>query len=444
MLLNNHLMLNCEEKLVVNGIWPSKASLKAAVIADGVSDSTDRRYWRVTRSSKEYLSLTCCFANECKCPAVLRASRSSRIPGRPWVVREIQLCHGDQCKGKTPKKFFGTDYIKSVLPAEALSASSSDVAKLLQEKSGLNVARRTITRLQKNSKPKTELMGQILMNFIRLNPGSRCAFDDHNIRVIIGTSIRSFPYLQPVLISSKIQIKDGCYLMVVSALDGNNNEIPLCFSLTPSNSEQDYLLNGLREVFVDQIYINNLIDNMKTSNDCILNTNWCEVSNTSVEILTYIFNTLSTIFNTRNNQYKDMNGLLVDWVVKDCLWRKEVTKDSTCYGHYPIYSFVENEKHTINLQQRTCTCGKYQEHGIPCIHAIAVISQYYKDKYECFTDRAFYVDSLRSVYQNGIISVGNSQNKKGYRKTCRDSSDEYPTKRRLRSPMDSTVVDNSI
>jgi hypothetical protein len=51
-------------------------------------------------------------------------------------------------------------------------------------------------------------------------------------------------------------------------------------------------------------------------------------------------------------------------------WNTETEAEVTLYN---VKTY--DQRHTIDLQKRVCTCRVYQVSGKPCIHALAFISQ---------------------------------------------------------------------
>ena len=437
-------MLNLEQKLEVNGIWQTKSALKAAVIATGIQNPDDKRYWRVTRSSKEYLSLTCCFASECSCPAILRASRSSKLQGNPWIIREVCLTHSDDCKGKTPKKFFGTDFIKSVLPPDALTSSCADVAKIVQEKSGLNVAKRTITRIQKGSKQKNEYVSQILMEFVRKNPGSSASYMDNMVRIIIGHVKNCVEYFQHTLISSKIELKNNYTLRILSLMDGERLPVPLVIGIIPRDKNSDeFLYEGLRESFGNTEFIEQLISEVHFPEEKLFNYEFNEFDATLTETIINVINFFSHMMEKRKERIFQHETKLVLWLIKDIEWKTENAHKVEITGEYPSYTIKGNNQISVNLKERTCDCGEYQRIQAPCIHAVHVIHQKFNGQYDSFVDRCYFISSLRAIYSSPLHSISLSSIKKSEERKNSlkdDFDDEHLKKKSNESIGDNTSV----
>ncbi|EMD44385.1 SWIM zinc finger domain containing protein [Entamoeba histolytica HM-3:IMSS] len=431
--------MSYDEKLEVNGVWPSKSALKAAVIANGVANPNDRRYWKVIRSSKEYLSLTCCFAVQCNCPAILRASRSSKLPGRPWVVREVCLKHGNGCKGKTPKKFFGTDFIKSVLPPELLLGTSTEVAKYLEEKSGLSVARRTISRLQKGSKPKIERISQVVMEFLRKNPGSSASIQGQMVRIVFGVIKNALPYLQHSLISSDICLNNGYHMVIISGMDGERQPLPLCFALALQNIDVwEFVYEGLQDILGDgQDSITKTISNIHLSNESIYKFELNDSDTTMTKTLCNIINTISSLFESRRRQIQFTNSKLVNWLNKDIEWKIEGASQIECYGEFPLYYTKTSVPLCIDLKKKTCSCGEFQRTGTPCIHAVSVIHHLLHEDYEQYVDPCYFASSLKKTYLLPVVPISFSAIKQNEerKRVCEESSEDLLTKRKIQSPI---------
>ena len=427
-------MLNSEQKLEVNGIWQTKSSLKAAVIATGIQNPDDKRYWRVTRSSKEYLSLTCCFAPECSCPAILRASRSSKIQGRPWIIREICLSHSDNCKGKTPKKFFGTDFIKSVLPPDALTSSCADVAKIVQEKSGLQVARRTITRIQKGSKQKNEYVSQILMEFVRKNPGSSASYCDSMVRIIFGHVKNCIDYLLHTLFCTQIELKNNYTLRILALMDGERLPVPLAVGIIPREKNGDeFVYDGLRECFQNDDFVEKLISDVRFPEEHLFSYEFNEFDATLTETVINIINFFSHIFEKRKERIFKHDSKLVLWLVKDIEWKTENANKIEISGEFPLYTINGNNPITVNIKERTCDCGEYQRTQTPCLHAVYVIYQKFNGQYDSFVNQCYFVTSLRALYSVPLhpISLSTIKKTEERKNVCKESSEDEVGKKNV-------------
>ncbi|WVZ64081.1 hypothetical protein U9M48_013650 [Paspalum notatum var. saurae] len=59
----------------------------------------------------------------------------------------------------------------------------------------------------------------------------------------------------------------------------------------------------------------------------------------------------------------------------------------------------------VNLQERTCSCRKWQVCGIPCKHAIAFITSLSNASIEDYVDQYYSIDKFRTTYQQLIPAM---------------------------------------
>jgi len=61
-------------------------------------------------------------------------------------------------------------------------------------------------------------------------------------------------------------------------------------------------------------------------------------------------------------------------------------------------------KCVVNLQDRTCSCRKFEVSGIPCKHATTFITSM-KEPLEKYVDTYYSVDTFRAAYENLILAM---------------------------------------
>ncbi|KAK8650684.1 hypothetical protein V6N13_140311 [Hibiscus sabdariffa] len=67
-----------------------------------------------------------------------------------------------------------------------------------------------------------------------------------------------------------------------------------------------------------------------------------------------------------------------------------------------------SSQHSVNIQEWTCSCRKWQLTGIPCIHAISVILSI-EDRPEKYVDPCYSVSTQRAIYSHLISPVRGEQ-----------------------------------
>ena len=69
-----------------------------------------------------------------------------------------------------------------------------------------------------------------------------------------------------------------------------------------------------------------------------------------------------------------------------------------------IVQQINNKQFVVNLEARTCTCGHYQENGIPCGHALSSIHHLGQSANTYISD-AFAITTLRNTYQSNFNPI---------------------------------------
>lgn len=67
------------------------------------------------------------------------------------------------------------------------------------------------------------------------------------------------------------------------------------------------------------------------------------------------------------------------------------------------------KKYTVNLENRTCTCGYFQLANLPCCHAIAAI---YKSgrKIDDYIDKCYWIETFNKIYEHCLQPVQGEEN----------------------------------
>ncbi|KAK8627836.1 hypothetical protein V6N13_135434 [Hibiscus sabdariffa] len=113
----------------------------------------------------------------------------------------------------------------------------------------------------------------------------------------------------------------------------------------------------------------------------------------------------------RNDQAEKWTGLLCPKIQK-----KLDNATSLAHNCWPLYaggqmyqvSCGPSSQHSVNIQEWTCSCRKWQLTGIPCIHAISVILLI-EDRPEKYVDSCYSVSTQRAIYSQLISPVRGEQ-----------------------------------
>ncbi|KAK8713246.1 hypothetical protein V6N13_148468 [Hibiscus sabdariffa] len=112
----------------------------------------------------------------------------------------------------------------------------------------------------------------------------------------------------------------------------------------------------------------------------------------------------------RKDQAEKWTGLLCPKIQK-----KLDNTTSLAHSCWPLYvggqmyqvSCGPSSQHSVNIQEWTCSCRKWQLTGIPCIHAISVMS--IEDRPEKYVDSCYSVSTQRAIYSHLISPVRGEQ-----------------------------------
>jgi hypothetical protein len=70
-----------------------------------------------------------------------------------------------------------------------------------------------------------------------------------------------------------------------------------------------------------------------------------------------------------------------------------------------VYRDLTPSRHTVNLEQRTCTCKRWELTGLPCNHAISLICSYRGLELEDYVDNYYFVSKFKSAYEGWIEPI---------------------------------------
>jgi predicted nucleic acid-binding Zn finger protein len=82
-----------------------------------------------------------------------------------------------------------------------------------------------------------------------------------------------------------------------------------------------------------------------------------------------------------------------------CRYHIESTLDGLAQAYVP-----NGTTHIVNLRQRSCTCGEFQEHQLPCRHAIAVCLAQAHDPYD-YVHTYYSVDFYSKTYEKHMQPI---------------------------------------
>ena len=97
-----------------------------------------------------------------------------------------------------------------------------------------------------------------------------------------------------------------------------------------------------------------------------------------------------------------MGGVILPHIIKDLRERsRNLDMDVQRSGNILAEVSVKGSngyKCVVNLEERTCSCRKWQVSGIPCKHAIAFIT-YLGEPLEKYVDMFYSVDKFKAAYE---------------------------------------------
>ncbi|CAL4988960.1 unnamed protein product [Urochloa decumbens] len=70
-----------------------------------------------------------------------------------------------------------------------------------------------------------------------------------------------------------------------------------------------------------------------------------------------------------------------------------------------VYKDLTPWRHTVNLEQRTCSCKKWQLTGLPCNHAISLICSYRGLELEDYVHSCYSVSKFKAAYEGWIEPI---------------------------------------
>jgi hypothetical protein len=103
-----------------------------------------------------------------------------------------------------------------------------------------------------------------------------------------------------------------------------------------------------------------------------------------------------------------IEGIILPYIMKE-LREQSRNLDMDVYRSGAILGEVgvkggSGYKCVVNLEERTCSCRKWQVSGIPCKHDIAFIT-YLREPLEKYVDNYYSVDKFRAAYESLIPAM---------------------------------------
>ncbi|XP_077217886.1 uncharacterized protein LOC143852389 [Tasmannia lanceolata] len=111
----------------------------------------------------------------------------------------------------------------------------------------------------------------------------------------------------------------------------------------------------------------------------------------------------SETFDKYRRKSNGWTNRLASYAVKVIHLRGERGRRMLALGCNLFLFEVKSKDHqdSVDLQTRTCSCGEYQNLGIPCAHAMAAIGSRNADPYD-FTDDCCRTETLRKTYEEVV------------------------------------------
>jgi hypothetical protein len=155
-----------------------------------------------------------------------------------------------------------------------------------------------------------------------------------------------------------------------------------------TNCKVDYITNNLAECF------NNWIKKYKGLN--------------LDDLMDKIRQLIMDKWDERRTISKKFEGLILPHIIKN-LKEQSRNLDMDVHRSGDILAEVSVKgssgfKCVVNLEERTCSCRKWQVRGIPCKHAISFISSL-REPLEKYVDRYYSVEKFRAAYEQLIPAM---------------------------------------
>jgi hypothetical protein len=108
-------------------------------------------------------------------------------------------------------------------------------------------------------------------------------------------------------------------------------------------------------------------------------------------------------WNVRRTISRKIKGLILPHIIKSLREQsRNLDMDVQKSGDILAEVYVKGGsgyKHVVKLDERTCTCRRWQVSGIPCKHAIAFITSL-REFLEKYVDKYYSVAKFRAVYES--------------------------------------------
>lgn len=153
-------------------------------------------------------------------------------------------------------------------------------------------------------------------------------------------------------------------------------------------SKVDYINNNLSECFNSWV--------VKTKDKHI------------VDMLDQIRQMIINKFVEREKIARNMQGTIIPSIIQDLNAKSKAIKDHEVLicGGFTAEVTVSTIRHSVNMDQKTCSCRVWQVTGKPCNHALSVIAKLSRDvQMEEFVHEYFSVDRLRKTYAGVFLAI---------------------------------------
>ena len=120
---------------------------------------------------------------------------------------------------------------------------------------------------------------------------------------------------------------------------------------------------------------------------------------------------LNGLFEKRRTKYSSMPpDSLPPRVAKRLTRSIESSRDLDVSQHTMTVFQVQavkngTERRTVNIQDRSCSCGLYGEYGVPCSHVCAALLSMNNDNFIPFVARERLLESLVATYVGFVVPV---------------------------------------
>ncbi|KAG8364578.1 hypothetical protein BUALT_Bualt18G0011900 [Buddleja alternifolia] len=292
--------------------------------------------------------------------------------------------------------------------------------------------RTTIQIIQGNPDDQYALLWDYYNEIKRINPGSTVILGVQNAH---GENL--FDRFYVCLNALKVGFKNGCrpligvdgchlkgphqgVLLTAVAIDPNNNIYPIAWTVIQKESGDtwDWFLTILKiDLYIENPTLDRAFFSTDLKCDMLLN-NGCECFNNSIlharelpiiSMLEWIMEFyIKRLQVNRDKAKTKWKGELCPKIKK--IIDNNVLKMGGCFPiksddmHYMVRSFDGTEQYTVDLENYTCGCRKWDISGIPCKHACSAINVQGLQVEE-FVHKSYTVETYLKVYGLALMPI---------------------------------------